>query len=349
MQDSSTLRLSVLDQSPIPEGFTQGDALRNTIDLARLADDLGYHRYWLAEHHGTPALACNSPEVLIGPVAAATSRLRVGSGGIMLPHYSPLKVAENFSMLSALYPGRIDLGIGRAAGTSRETAFALQRDRRQLAPDDFPEQLEELRAYFGERSNHRQSSSRLTGRAMEFARPAISLLGSSAQSAVWAAELGLPYVFADFINPAGAPLAAHYRAQFQPSEEHRRPHLAVAAWVVCAETDEEAQRLSLSARMMMTMLYRGMLIPVPTVERAQEFLESEGVPLEMLTAGRRFITGSPAKVRASIEKLAMEYQAQEVFLVNILHSHAARRRSYQLVADEFRLTSSRGELQSAVA
>ena len=342
------MRLSVLDQSPIPEGARQGEALRNTLDLAKLADVLGYDRYWLAEHHGTPALACNSPEVLIGPVAAATSRLRVGSGGIMLPHYSPLKVAENFSMLSALYPNRIDLGIGRAAGTSRATAFALQRDRRQPAPDDFPEQLAELMAYFGDRHAAKEPLSQLANRAADFARPAISLLGSSPQSAVWAAELGLPYVFADFINPEGRSIAAHYFDAFQPSDSHQKPSLAVAAWVICAETDEEALRLSLSARMMMTMLYRGMLIPVPTVERAQAFLESEGVPLEILTAGRRFITGSPAKVRASLQSLAAEYGAQELFLVNILHSHAARRLSYELVAAEFHLAAT-SEVRSAVA
>src|SRR5581483_11279632 len=141
------MRLNILDQCPIPEGSGAGDALRNTLELARRADQLGYHRYWLAEHHGTPGLACNSPEVLIGPVAASTSRIRVGSGGIMLPHYSALKVAENFGMLSNLFPGRIDLGIGRAAGTSRAVALMLQRDRRQPAPDDFPEQLAELLNY----------------------------------------------------------------------------------------------------------------------------------------------------------------------------------------------------------
>src|SRR5712671_5793835 len=138
------MRLSILDQSPIPEGSTAGDALRNSVDLARLADELGYYRYWLAEHHGTPALACASPEVLIGVIAAATTNLRVGSGGIMLPHYSPLKVAETFRMLSGLFPGRIDLGIGRAPGTSPHVAAALQRDRRHPPPDDFPEQLNEL-------------------------------------------------------------------------------------------------------------------------------------------------------------------------------------------------------------
>ena len=142
------LRLSVLDQSPVAEGSTGSQALQNTLDLARLTDRLGYHRYWVAEHHGGPSLAGPSPEVLIGPIASATSRLRVGSGGVMLPHYSPLKVAQSFSVLAGLYPGRIDLGIGRAAGTDPMTTFALQRDRRQAAPDDFPQQLAELLAYF---------------------------------------------------------------------------------------------------------------------------------------------------------------------------------------------------------
>src|SRR6185437_16892762 len=145
---NSPLVLNVLDQSPIPEGLTAADALRNTLDLAKVTEQLGYKRYWVAEHHGTPGLACNSPEVLIGPLAASTSRIRVGSGGIMLPHYSALKVAENFGMLSNLFPGRIDLGIGRAAGTSRAVALMLQRDRRQIVPDDFREQLGELLNYF---------------------------------------------------------------------------------------------------------------------------------------------------------------------------------------------------------
>src|SRR3954447_8460931 len=139
-----SLRLSVLDQSPVPQGSTGSQALRNTLDLARLTDKLGYHRYWVAEHHGGPMLASASPEALIGPIAAATERIRVGSGGVMLPHYSPLKVAETFSVLGGLFPGRIDLGIGRAAGTDPLTTFALQRDRRQAAPDDFPQQLSEL-------------------------------------------------------------------------------------------------------------------------------------------------------------------------------------------------------------
>jgi luciferase family oxidoreductase group 1 len=311
------LRLSILDQSPIPEGCRAGDALRNSIDLARLADSLGYTRYWVAEHHGTKGLACASPEALIGPIAAATSRLRVGSGGIMLPHYSPLKVAETFSMLSGLFPGRIDLGIGRAAGTSPKVAFALQRDRRQAAPDDFREQLDELINYLA------------NGTSFHFDSPELWLLGSSQDSAIWAAELGLPYAFADFINPKGAQLMRYYRRQ-TPS-----PHSAVAAWAICADTDEEAERLSLSFRMMMTLLFRGQSIPVPTVERAQRFLEEERLLPDQIPVGRRIITGTPARVREAIEAVAQDYEAEEVLIVNIVHDHAARRRSYELISKEF--------------
>jgi luciferase family oxidoreductase group 1 len=311
------LRLSILDQSPIPEGCTAGDALRNSIDLARLADSLGYTRYWVAEHHGTQGLACASPEALIGPIAAATSRLRVGSGGIMLPHYSPLKVAETFSMLSGLFHGRIDLGIGRAAGTSPKVAFALQRDRRQAAPDDFREQLDELIDCLANRTPFR------------FDSPELWLLGSSQDSAIWAAELGLPYAFADFINPRGAQLMRYYRGQ-TPS-----PRSAVASWAICADTDEEAERLSLSFRMMMTLLFRGQSIPVPTVERAQRFLEEERLLPDQVPAGRRIITGTPARVRQAIEAVARDYEAEEVLIVNIVHDHAARRRSYELISKEF--------------
>ena len=303
-----SLRLSVLDQSPIPEGSTLGDALHNSIDLAKLTDSLGYSRYWVAEHHGSKALACSSPEVLIGPIAAATKNIRVGSGGVMLPHYSPLKVAQNFKMLAGLYPGRIDLGIGRAAGTSPKIAFALQRDKRMSMPDDFLQQLDELRGYIA-------------------TDPEISLLGSSRDSVVWAAELGLPYVFADFINPGGVDIVRPFRNSLT--------RMSVAVWAICADTDEEAFRLAFSARMMMTLLFRGQSIPVPTIERAEEFLKDEGQPLSMLPAGRRIITGSPRKVRAAIEAVAESYAAEEVFLVNILYDHQARRRSYERIAEAF--------------
>jgi luciferase family oxidoreductase group 1 len=327
------VRLSVLDQSPIPEGSSAGDALRNTLDLARWAERLGYHRYWLAEHHGTPGLACASPEVMVGPIAAATSRLHVGTGGVMLPHYSPLKVAETFSMLSALFPGRIDLGLGRAPGTSSGIAYALQRDRRQPAPDDFREQLEELLGYLENRGPStgpfRQTAS------IHFESPEPWLLGSSAQSGIWAAELGLPYVFADFINPSGEAIVEHYREHFLPSARLPAPRVAVATWAICADNDEEAQRLASSMRMLMLMLYRGRLIPVPSVEKAEAFLAAEGVAAETLPVGRRIVVGTPEKVRAMLEEVAADYRAEELFVINIMHEHEKRKRSYELIGQAF--------------
>ena len=311
------LRLSVLDQSPIPQGSSLGDALRNTLELARLADELGYDRYWLAEHHDTPALACSSPEVMIGPVAAATRKIRVGSGGVMLPHYSALKVAESFRMLAGLYPGRIDLGLGRAPGTSGKVARLLQRDRRSIPPDDFPEQLDELLGY-------------LKGSDIE---PA--LLGSSRDSSIWAAEKGLPYVFADFINPSGEAFAALYQEHFEPSARLAEAHTSVCVWGICAETDQEALKLSMSARMMLLSLFRGQSIPVPPVAQAEEFLASEGVPAWSLPQGRRLLTGSPRNLRRAIETVAADYGAQEVFVVNILFDHQARLNSYRLLAEAF--------------
>jgi luciferase family oxidoreductase group 1 len=323
--------LSVLDQSPISVGMTGGDALRNSIDLAQHVESLGYRRYWIAEHHGTPMLASAAPEILITAVAAATSRIKVGSGGVMLPHYSPLKVAEVFSMLAALHPARIDLGIGRAPGSDRETMFALQRDRRQMSPDDFPEQLAELLAYFEDDFPDGHPLARLAALPGGPERPEVWLLGSSPQSAIWAGELGLPYVFADFINPAGAEIAQLYRDRFIPSSRRATPFVGVAVSVVCAEDDEEAQRLALSSRMAMTLLRQGRLIPVPPVETALAFFEEQPPP-----TGRRAIVGSPATVRAGVEQVVADYGADEAMIVTITYDHEARRRSYEFVAGAFR-------------
>jgi luciferase family oxidoreductase group 1 len=332
--------LSVLDQSPISEGSTGAQALRNTLDLARLTDALGYHRYWVAEHHGGPMLASAGPEVLIGPIAAATEGIRVGSGGVMLPHYSPLKVAETFTILAALYPGRIDLGIGRASGTDPLTTYALQRDRRQAAPDDFPQQLAELLAYFGDSLPDDHPFQRLAATLPGLPElPVPWLLGSSPQSAIWAAQLGLPYAFADFINPAGAEIAALYRQRFVPSAGLAAPRTAVAAWVVCADSEEEAQYLASSGRMTRRLLRRGELIAVPPPEKALEFLARDGARSDARggesRGGRRAIVGSPEKVRARLEELVQDYGADEAIVVTITYDHEARRRSYELVAEAF--------------
>ena len=329
-------RLSVLDQSPVPSGSSPAEALRNSVDLARAAERLGYHRYWVAEHHGGGMLAGPSPEALIGPIASATSRIRVGSGGVMLPHYRPLKVAETFSVLSGLFPDRIDLGIGRAAGTDPLTTQVLQRDRRQPPPDDFFEQLSELIAYLEDRFPPEHPLRRLAALPGLPESPELWLLGSSPQSAIWAADLGLPYAFADFINSdGGSDIARLYRERFADSERLPTPRTAVAVWAIAADSDEEAQRLAYSSRMAMTMLRRGRLIPIPPVETAERFLKSEG--LLDRPAGRRLVLGSPATVRAGLEAVARDYGAEEVIVVGITFDHAARRRSYELIAEAFGL------------
>ncbi len=337
------LAIGVLDQAPISEGFSGADALANSLDLARLCDRLGFSRYWVAEHHGTPMLACASPEALIGPIAATTARIRVGSGGVMLPHYSPLKVAETFSMFAGLFPDRIDLGLGRAPGSDQKTAYALQRDRRQAAPDDFPDQLVELLAYLDNRLPADHPFRYLAELPGLPHAPEPYLLGSSLQSAIWAGQLGLPYVFADFINPAGAAIAERYRQDFAPSERLQKPKVIVAVWALAAETDEEAERLSASHRMAMRLFLSGKLIPIPPVDAALKFLAEAPRQPAGLGRQRRRISGSPPKVRRDIEAVAAEYGADEAMIVTITHSHLDRRRSYELIAEAFGLVGSPAE------
>jgi luciferase family oxidoreductase group 1 len=330
-----TYRLSALDQSPIAEGSTAADALANTLDLARACDRLGFHRYWLAEHHASPGLAGAAPEALIGPVALATRRIRVGSGGIMLPHYSPFKVAETFALLSALAPDRIDLGLGRAPGSDQRTAFALQRDRsRRMPHDDFPNNLAETIAYLDDAmpADHPFAS---LGQTLPSGggRPEVWLLGSSPDSARWAGEAGLPYCIADFINPEARGLATLYRQAFRPSAHCAAPYVMVATWTIAADTLEEAEKLALPASMMFAHLIRGDLIAVPSIATAQAWAAEKGDPARR----RRRVLGTPAQVRQGLDAVAADYGADEMMLVNILPDHAARVRSYELVAHEYGL------------
>jgi luciferase family oxidoreductase group 1 len=329
-------RLSVLDQSPIAEGHTAADALSKTLDLARQCDALGYDRYWLAEHHASPGLAGAAPEALIGPVALATSRIRVGSGGIMLPHYSPFKVAETFALLAALAPDRIDLGLGRAPGSDQRTAFALQRDRsRRMPVDDFPNNLAETMAYLDGTMPVDHPFAALqdtlpTGGGV----PEVWLLGSSQDSAIWAAEAGLPYCIADFINSDAVSLANVYRARFKPGRI-AAPHVMVATWTIAAPTRTEAERLALPASMMFAHLIRGELIAVPSLERAEAWAAEHGT----VARRRRTTLGTPAEVHAQLDEVAALYGADELMLVNILPDHAARVRSYALIAAEYGLAA----------
>ena len=282
-------------------------------------------------------LACASPEALIGPIASVTSRIKVGSGGVMLPHYSPLKVAETFSMFAGLFPDRIDLGIGRAPGSDPKTAYALQRDRRQAAPDDFPEQLVELIAYLEDRlppDHPFRELAKLPGLPHV---PEVHLLGSSPQSGIWAGGTRPSVCLRRLHQSAGRRDCRALSRGVRPVRSDSRGRAPSSrSGRSAAETDEEAERLSASHRMAMRLFLRGTLIKVPPVETALRFL-AERPPAIACTRPRRRIAGSPEKVKREIEAVAAEYGAEEVMIVTITHEHAARRRSYELIAEAFGL------------
>lgn len=325
------MRLSVLDQSPIAEGMPGGQALRNSLELAQLADRLGYHRFWMAEHHASPALASASPELMLAAIGRETQQIRIGTGGVMLPHYSPFKVAESFSMLAGLFPGRVDLGLGRAPGSDQLTAYALQQDRRTRAQLEFPQQLAELMAYFDgtlpEGHPFRHLSVNLPGGDEA---PDIWVLGSSEDSAELAGAAGLPYCIADFIAGEVPSLAARYRQAFRPSARAAAPVVMVACWTVAAADAERAAWLSGPSRMMLAHLLQGQLIAVPSPERAAAWLAANPAPMP---PNRRPVTGNAVECRAQLLAKAQLYGADELMLVNILHDHQDRLESYRLIAE----------------
>lgn len=335
------MKLSIIDQSPVPAGFTPADALRNTIELARLADRLGYERYWIAEHHAIEALASPAPEILIARVAAETAGIRVGSGGVMLPHYSPLKVAEVFRMLHAMYPGRIDLGLGRAPGGTALDSWALQRDRtQQRTVDDFPQQLVELMAFLNCEFPAKHPFSRIHVSPATPGTPELWLLGSSLWSASAAAQLGLPYAFAHFIDPHPTRTALeHYFARFTASKDLSAPHAILALGVVCADTQAEAERLLMSARLFRRRIRQGDVRPIPTPEEAIAELGAEPRPVASeLGEWPRYVVGASDKVRDRLIDMASVLRVDELMVVTVVHDHRARMRSYELLAEAFNLT-----------
>lgn len=321
--------LSVLDVAPVAAGSTASEALRHVVDLARLADRLGYVRFWLAEHHGMPSIASSSPEILIEHVASRTERIRVGAGGIMLPNHAPLRIAEAFHTLEALHPGRIDLGIGRAPGTDPATSRAL----RPFDPEHFPMQLQELmslsRRDFPE--DHPFHTVRVVPSDVEL--PPIWLLGSSGASAAFAGSLGVGYGFASHFSPTSPlPALRAYRENFRPSEQFPRPHVILALSVVCAETDEEADYLARSMDLNWVRLRRKELGPVPSPEEATAYRYT---PEELAIVRHHrdmLVVGSPETVRERILARVRETEADEVMVSAMLHSHEKRMRSYELVA-----------------
>ncbi len=328
----TAVRLSVLDQSPVRRGATPADAIHETLELAQLCDRLGYHRYWLAEHHSTPGLAGPSPEILIGQVAARTSRLRVGAGGVMLSHYSPLKVAENFRVLETLFPGRIDLGIGRAPGSDQLTARAL----REGDDEFFPRKIEDLIAFVHDRVPPHHEFAGVRAMPTGPTAPELWLLGSSDQSAVLAAHFGTGFSFAHFINADGGPdVTRAYARAFRPSPALTAPRASVAVFAVCADTEAEARRLALSRQLFLVWLYTGRAAPYPAPEDAEAYDYTPRERAILAEATRRTIAGDPGQMRARLTALAGDYGVDELVIVTITHDPKARRRSYELLAEAF--------------
>jgi luciferase family oxidoreductase group 1 len=332
--------LSLLDLSPVDAGSNSRQALQNTIALAQLADRLGYTRYWLAEHHNTSMTASPAPEIMIGHVAQATEHIRVGSGGVMLPNHSPLKVAENFRMLEALHPGRIDLGIGRAPGTDPRTALALRRSREALNADDFPEQMVELLAFAGEGREFALGHPFRTVKATpnDVSLPPIWLLGSSDFSAQAAAALGVGFAFAHHINPTFAiPAIQMYREQFLPSQFLQTPQVILTTGVVCADTDERAEELASSIALAFLRLRSGQAGPLPSPEEANAYPYSPTEKAMMRETRGRQTIGRPEVVREKLLKLMEETGADELMISALVYGHENRARVYELLAEAFEL------------
>jgi luciferase family oxidoreductase group 1 len=330
------LPLSILDLSPVVTGSSGAVSLRNSVDLARLADRLGYHRYWVAEHHNLPSIASSAPEIMIGQIAAATQHLRVGSGGVMLPNHAPLMVAERFKVLEALFPGRIDLGLGRAPGTDPVTSYALRR--RQDAGDDFLERFQELLLF--ERRGFPEGHPFRNVHAMpkDIPLPPVWLLGSSGYSAELAAAVGLGFAFAHhFASHDALAAMADYRAHFKPSETLAQPHAILACAMVCADTDAEAERLASTIDLNWVRRAQGEYLPLASPEEAQSYPYTPADRERIRGNRARLFVGTPATALARLQPLIESTQTDEVMVTTMIHDHTARRHSYELLAQAFGL------------
>lgn len=322
--------LSILDLAPVVEGATTRDALLSSLDLVRLTDELGYTRYWVAEHHNMEGVASSATAVLIGQLAAASRRIRVGAGGIMLPNHAPLTIAEQFGTLAELFPGRIDLGLGRAPGTDRPTMRALRRSLESSGEDTFPNDVLELQGYLAPAAAHAVVRA-VPGQGTEVP---IWLLGSSLYGAQLAAYLGLPFAFASHFAPEMLMQALEiYRSTYRPSARHPKPHAMVGLNVVVAPTDEEAQLLFTSAQQRFLGMVRGQRGKLPPPVASMDGLWSPAERMQVERMLSEAVVGSPATVRAGLTATLQRTQADEFIVACAVHDHAARRRSYALLAE----------------
>ena len=324
------------------------ETLHETLALARRADELGYTRYWLAEHHATASLAGPAPEILVTRIAGETENIRVGTGGVMLSHYSPLKVAETFRVLEALYPGRIDLGIGRAPGSDQITAAALAYGS-AIGVEYFPARVADMMAFLSDAPPPTEAFSAIDVSPKTSTLPDLWLLGSSDQSALLAAQFGLNFAFAQFITPEGGErIIRGFRQHFQPSDLVRTPKTILAVFVICAETEAEAARLATSRDLSLVQRTRGGFMPFPSPEEAEEFGYTDR-EIRFIAANRsRSLYGDPDRCRDILTGMAETYGTNEIMVLTITHDPEARRRSYELLADAFNLSPARRSGKHAV-
>jgi luciferase family oxidoreductase group 1 len=337
--DTKKIRLSVLDQSPIRKGLTAEQAVQETITLAKYTDQLGYTRFWVSEHHNTGALAGSTPEVLMAHLAGQTKHIRIGSGGVMMPNHSALKVAENFRMLEALYPGRIDLGMGRAPGTDRHTASILNPSN-QFREQDFIEQLYDLNNYFHDRGDPGTVQARIRAIPQVKTVPAMWLLSSSGESGIFAAHFGMGLTFAHFINPIGGPEAvARYRERFQPSEDLQAPVASVAIFIFCSEDEERINRHQALMDYRFNQFEKGAGIVPVGYDDIKDVTYSVAEQGRILHNRKRVITGTPEQMKTKLTRLAADYDVDEIIAVTIAEDFEERLTSYRLLAEVFELKS----------
>jgi luciferase family oxidoreductase group 1 len=340
--------VSILDLSPVPAGGSPAQSLRNTLDLARHADGLGYARYWLAEHHNLANIASSAPDIMIGQVAAATQHMRVGSGGVMLPNHAPLMVAERFKVLEALFPGRIDLGLGRAPGTDHVTSIALRRRQDVREDDDFLERFQELLLFENRGFPPEHPFSKVQAMPSDVRLPPIFLLGSSDYSAQLAAQIGAGFSFAHHFSGFDAATAMRtYRERFQPSAHLQKPHAILATAAVLADTEEEAERLASTIDLNFVRRSRGLYAPLESPDVAMAY-DYAPIDRERIRQNReRLFVGTPAQVRDSLGHLIAQSQADEVMITTMIYDHDARKHSYSLFAEAFSLAPARARAAPA--
>jgi luciferase family oxidoreductase group 1 len=328
--------LSILDLSPVSAGSTAAQALRNTLDLARLADKLGYVRYWVAEHHNLPSIASSAPEIMIGQIAAVTEHIRVGSGGVMLPNHAPLMVAERFKVLEALFPRRIDLGLGRAPGTDPATSYMLRRRQGISEEDDFLERFQELMLLETRAFPQGHPFHNVHAMPSEVELPPIFLLGSSDYSAQLAGQIGAGFAFAHhFANFDAVEAMRLYRDNFRPSPAHEKPYAILATHVVCADTDAEAERLATTVELNFVRRAKGEYVPLASPDEA---LAYDYTPIDRARIAQnrsRLTVGAPATVKARLEPLIAATQANELMVTSMMYDHPARKHCYELLAGAF--------------